>query len=94
MRAAYRVSFESRGAQIHDDSHHRRLWRRRHRDSQALASESRHVRGLVRTMPADARRVANVDYVVGDFGDRDSLGGALQCVSRAFLVTNSSAQVE
>ncbi|OLE58364.1 MAG: hypothetical protein AUI36_13605 [Cyanobacteria bacterium 13_1_40CM_2_61_4] len=53
------------------------------------------VRAMVRKQPTSARsQSSNVQFVVGDFDNRDSLARALEGVERAFLTTNSSERVE
>ena len=52
-------------------------------------------RAMARKSPTSAwAPPSNVQYVVGDFDNRDSLARALEGVERAFLTTNSSELVE
>ncbi len=53
------------------------------------------IRAMVRKLPTEAGfRSNNVEFVSGDFDDRESLVKALRGVDRAFLTTNSSERVE
>jgi uncharacterized protein YbjT (DUF2867 family) len=51
------------------------------------------IRAMARKAP-ETPFPAGVDFVAGDFNDSDSLLNALRGVERAFLLTNSSEQVE
>jgi uncharacterized protein YbjT (DUF2867 family) len=49
---------------------------------------------MVRKPLAETDKIVDVDYCIADFNDPASLKAALTGVTRAFLVTNSSEQVE
>ena len=59
-----------------------------------LNGKHQQIRAMVRKQPEQSVRLQDVEYVVGDFDDAESLRRALSGVERAFLVTPSSETVQ